>query len=109
MQLIGAHIFQPQPVRRPAAMAAAFGDCVDVGLLRRWREVADGHVFNHTPAQRADFSHRKLLSGEGGSDNPKPLRQETPSSKSAASHYRGAVSFNRWLASSECLRVQRGS
>src|SRR6202044_3786657 len=31
---------------------------------------------------------------EGGSDNPKPLRQETVSSKSVAIRYRGAVSFN---------------
>jgi hypothetical protein len=32
-------------------------------LLCRRREVADSYVFDHTPAERADFSHRKLLSG----------------------------------------------
>ena len=71
-----------------------------VGLLCRRREVADRHVFDHTPAERADFSHRKLLSGEGGSDNPSlsdRVPQGTLSPKSAASNYRGAVSFNLHL------------
>src|SRR5579864_9075758 len=94
MQLIGAHIFQPEPVGRAAEVAAELGDRVDVGLLRRRGEIADSHVLDHAPAQRADFGHRKLLSGEGGSGNPKPLRQETASSNLPANGYRAAVSFN---------------
>jgi len=44
--------------------------------------------------RRADLSDRRLLSGEGGSDNPKAFRQETVSSKSGGVGYRAAVSFN---------------
>jgi hypothetical protein len=63
-------------------------------LLCRRRQIADCHVLDHAAAQRADLSHRRLLSVEGWSDKPKPLRQECFASKSEDSCYRGAVSFN---------------
>ena len=62
VQLVGAHLLQPQPVRRAAEMPAELGDRIEVGLLRRRREIADHHVLDHAPAQRADLSHRRLLS-----------------------------------------------
>src|SRR5271157_3058483 len=39
-------------------MSAEFSDRVDVRLLRRQREVADRHVFDHALAKRARRSHR---------------------------------------------------
>ena len=52
-------------------------------------------ILDHTPAERADFSHRKLLSGEGGVGQLKASQTGDLSSKSATTcHYRGAVSFN---------------
>src|SRR5437870_5771817 len=71
-------------------MTAELGDCIEVGLLRRRRQIADHHVVDHAPAQRADLGHRKLLSNEGV-QQPNPLRQETATS---ADPYREAVSFN---------------
>jgi hypothetical protein len=62
MQLVGAHGLQAQPIRRTVEMAAEPGDRVDVGLLGRRGEIADHHVVDHPPTQRADRSHRKLLS-----------------------------------------------
>jgi hypothetical protein len=45
-----AHILQAQPVGRAAEMSAELADRMQVGSLRRWREVADGHVLDHPPA-----------------------------------------------------------
>src|SRR3954449_337097 len=90
MELVGAHLFQAEPVRRAPEMTAELGDCIEVGLLRRWRQIADHHVVDHAPAQRADLGHRKLLSDEVV-QQPNPLRQETATS---ADPYREAVSFN---------------
>src|SRR4051794_28941205 len=95
MKLIGPHLFQAEPVRRAPEMPAELGDCIEVGLLRCRRQIADHHVVDHPPAQRADLSHRKLLSDEVV-QQPNPLRQETSTS---AAPYREAVSFNpqgRW-------------
>src|SRR3954451_2904682 len=90
VELVGPHLFQPEPVRRAPKMPAELGNRIEVGLLRRWRQIANHHVVDHAPAQRADLSHRKLLSGEAV-QQPNLLRQETPAS---AAPYRGAVSFN---------------
>jgi hypothetical protein len=62
MQLIRADILNTQPLRRFSKMAAELPDGVDVRLLRRLREVADRHVFDHALAKRARRSHWGLLS-----------------------------------------------
>src|SRR5262249_32841357 len=71
-------------------MAAELRNGIEVGLLCRWRQIADHHVVDHAPAQRADLSHRKLLSDEVV-QQPNPVGQETPAS---AVPYCEAVSFN---------------
>ena len=91
MELVGPHLLKAKPVRRTAEMPAELGDGIEVGLLRRRRQIADHHVVDHASAQRADLSHRKLLSDEVVQQT-NPLRQEPPAS---AAPYRGAVSFNR--------------
>ena len=75
MHLVGADVFQPEPIRRGAEISAEFRDCVDVRLLGRWRQIADGHILNHPATQRAHVGHLKLLS-ERGLRTPHPLRQE---------------------------------
>jgi len=57
MHLEGADIFQFQPVRRPAKIAAELRNRADVGSLRRRRQIADGHVFDHAAAKRAQIGH----------------------------------------------------
>jgi len=58
MDLEGTDIFQTQPVRRAAKIAAELGDGMKVRSLRRRRQIADGHVLDHTAAQRAHLGHR---------------------------------------------------
>src|SRR5207302_10988030 len=58
------HLLQPKPIRRVAKVPAELGDRIEVRLLRRRRQIADHHVADHAPAQRADLSHRELLSDE---------------------------------------------
>jgi len=58
MDLEGTHIFQVQSVRRAAKIAAELGDGMKVRSLRRRRQIADGHVLDHTAAQRAHLGHR---------------------------------------------------
>jgi hypothetical protein len=62
VQLVGAHLLKAQPLRGTPEIPAELGDGIEVGLLRRRREIADHHVVDHPPTQRAEFSHRKLLS-----------------------------------------------
>jgi len=62
MQLIGADVLDAQPSRRFSKKPAKLPDRVDVGLLRRLREIADRHIFDHALAKRARRSHRGLLS-----------------------------------------------
>src|SRR5438477_10126899 len=96
MELVGAHLIEPEPVRRASKMAAELRNGIEVGLLRCRRQIADHHVVDHPPAQRVNLSHRKLLSDEVV-QKPNPLRQETPAS---ALPYRGAVSFNLQISPS---------
>src|SRR5271169_3705904 len=58
MQLVSADILNAESIRRRPAMSAKLSDRVDVRLLRRGREVADRHVFDHALAKRAHRSHR---------------------------------------------------
>src|SRR5438552_8361958 len=65
MQLIGAHIFEGQLVRRPPKMQAEVLDRTDVGLLGVHRHVADRHVVDHAlPEWRHFLRHGILLSDE---------------------------------------------
>ena len=74
--LVGEHLFQPEAVRPASEMAAKLRNGIEVRLLRRRRQIADHHVVDHAPAQRANLSHRKFLSNEVVQQS-NPLRQET--------------------------------
>ena len=67
---------------------------------------ADRHVFDHTPAERADFSHRKLLSGEGGSDNPS-LSDRAPSGDPLAEVSRQQLPRSGFVQSAVMVGVAR--
>jgi hypothetical protein len=100
VELVGPHFLKTEASRRAAKMPAELGNRIEVGLLRRRRQIADHHVVDHAPTKGADLSHRKLLS-VGAVQQPNPLRQETAAS---AAPYREAVSFNthpNWLPSPE--------
>ena len=58
MNLEGADVLQAKPVRGPAEVAAELADRVQIGSLRRRRQIADGHVLGHAAALRADLGHR---------------------------------------------------
>src|ERR1700736_267535 len=59
MHLECANVLQLQFVRRPPEIAAELRNRADIGSLRRWREIADGHVLDHTATQRAHLGHLK--------------------------------------------------
>src|SRR5258707_4273354 len=52
MNLEGADVFQFQPIRRFAEIAAELRNRTDVGSLRRRRQITDGHVLDHATGQR---------------------------------------------------------
>ena len=58
MDLKGAHVLKVQPIRRAAKIPTELRDGVDVGSLRRRRQIADRHVLDHAAAQRAHLGHR---------------------------------------------------
>ncbi len=62
MDLKGADVLQAKPVRRATKVPAELADRVQIGSLRRRRQIADGHVLGHATTQRADLGHRGLLS-----------------------------------------------
>jgi hypothetical protein len=53
-----ASIRQVRSTWIPTQIPAELRDCVEVRLLWRQREIADGHVPNHAAAKSADLSHR---------------------------------------------------
>ena len=57
VKLVGANVLDPEPVRRFIEILAESSDRVDVGLLCRRREVANHHVVDHSPMQRAHRGH----------------------------------------------------
>jgi len=57
--LEGAHILDPQQVWRAPEMAAELRNRVQIGSLRRRRQIAHRHVFDHAAPKRADLSHGK--------------------------------------------------
>jgi hypothetical protein len=61
MQLIRSDVLDAEAIRRLSKMTAEFSDRVDIRLLRRLREIADRHVFDHALAKRARRSHCGLL------------------------------------------------
>ena len=75
MHLVGADVFQPEPIRRMPEMPAELRNRVDVRLLGRRRQIADRHILDHPATQRAHLGHLKLLL-ERGLSTPHPLRQE---------------------------------
>src|SRR5208282_2891230 len=80
-----------------AKISAELRDGVDVGLLRRRRQIADRHVLDHASAQRAHRSHLKISCLRVGCDTPssqagEPSRQRaTQSPRHPAAE---AASFN---------------
>src|SRR3954453_4275257 len=76
MHLEGADVVQLQPVRRSAEIAAELRNRADVGSLRRRRQIAHGHVFDHAAAKRAQIAISILLSEGDGLQHPHPLSQE---------------------------------
>src|ERR1700704_140154 len=60
MHLKCANVLQLQFVRGPPEIAAELRNRADVGSLRRWREIADGHVLDHAAAQRAHLGHLEI-------------------------------------------------
>src|SRR5260370_1903580 len=77
MDLIGTHGLDPEEVRRAAKMAAEMDDRIDVGSLRRRRQIADLDVLDHALTQRAQLGHRVLLSARLGLDTHNLVRRET--------------------------------
>ena len=59
MDLEGTDILQIEAVRRTTEIPAQLRYGVEVGLLRRRRQIADCHIRNHAAAKRADLSHWK--------------------------------------------------
>src|SRR5258707_8165344 len=76
MNLEGADVFQFQPIRRFAEIAAELRNRTDVGSLRRRRQITDGHVLDHATAQRAHCGHLETSCLGAGLQHPHPLRQE---------------------------------
>ena len=62
MKLIGSDIPDAEAIRRRAKLPAELSDRVSAGLLRRPREIADRHVFDHALANRLIVAIGGLLS-----------------------------------------------
>jgi len=68
MHLVGADVFQPEPIRRMAEISTELRNRVDVRLLGRRRQIADCHILDHPTTQRAHLGHpdsRVLLTKDG--------------------------------------------
>jgi len=66
---------QAQPLRRPSKISAKLRNVMHVRLLRRRRQIADTHVFNHTTTQRAQLGHLGVSCLRGLASQPNLLRQ----------------------------------
>ena len=62
VELVGADLLRAEPRRRRAEVTTKLRDRVDIGLLRRRREIAQRHVLDHTLTKRAHRGHLGLLS-----------------------------------------------
>jgi len=94
MNLERVNILEPQPVRRPAEMTAELRDRMDVGSLRRRREIADRHVLDHAAAQRAHLGHLGLSCPEKGGCDGHILSDRGLQPAILAAHAASAASFN---------------
>ncbi|MGZ2386074.1 hypothetical protein ACVIDN_007498 [Rhizobium brockwellii] len=56
-----AQVFQSKAVWRTPEIARELGHRMQIRSLRCWRKIADRHVIDHAPAQRAYLCHRHLL------------------------------------------------
>src|SRR5438128_703414 len=79
MDLEGPDILQTQQIRRTAKTSAELRNRVDIGSLRRRRQIADCHVLDHAPAQRAHLSHRGLSCREDWASTTAILSDRRPS------------------------------
>ena len=59
MNLIGPNILQAEPIGRATEILTELRNRVDVGSLRRRRQIADRHVLNHPTTKRAHLAHLK--------------------------------------------------
>src|ERR1700738_3810138 len=60
MHLESANVLQLQFVGGSTEIAAELRNRADVGSLCRWRKIADGHVLDHSGAQRAHLGHLEI-------------------------------------------------
>lgn len=74
MNVEGTDILQVEAVWKTTEISAQLRYGVEVGLLRRWHQIADRHVLNHAAAKWADLSHSYLKGWASKTRNP--LRQE---------------------------------
>jgi hypothetical protein len=90
MHLKRAHVFQSKTVWRTPEIARELRHRMQIRSLRRWRKIADRHVIDHAPAQRAYLCHRHLLF-KGWLKQPNPSNQkrimQIPHSKCRASGF----------------------
>src|SRR6516162_5073170 len=77
MHLILSHLLQPEPMRRMAKITAEPADGVEVGSLRRRRQIADRHVLDHAATERARLGHRGISCLRVGLRQPQSSRQQT--------------------------------
>src|ERR1700752_3257154 len=81
MQLVAAHVLETRRIRRSSEKRREVLDPLHIVMLGLRRELADRHVFDHAPAQRAH-----CLVGHGDAPalsevvgNPSISRQDAPS------------------------------
>ena len=91
VDLIGANVLQRQRLRGSAEEPAELRHRVDVGSLRRRREVADRHVLDHAATKRAGLGHRKAPVWKGVSTTQTFQSGAPPAKQSPC---RAAASFN---------------
>src|SRR5580658_7848881 len=118
MKLIGSDILYAEAIRRRAKMPAELAERVDVGLLRRRREIADRHVFDHALAKRARRSHRgppvvrgvdvTVTSSQTGGFTSAPLLQHRGSRFVQFAHAVSARIGSAFEKSAGCARKARG-
>jgi hypothetical protein len=120
MHLEGANILQSQSIWGMAKIPAELRDCMEVGLLGCWREIADSHVLDHATAQRADLGHlgtsclrvgchAQILSDRRPITRPRRFRRDSGFVQSPYESARGTVgSLHEVAASSVFLRFFLG-
>jgi len=108
VNLEGMDLLKAQVIRRPAEMPAKLRNRVEIGLLRRRRQIADRHVLDHATAQRAHRGHLETSCLKGWACAPTILpdrRRPSPHRLASAEQppsfivaCRAAASFNLPMA-----------